>query len=425
MADIILAGDSFSLKKLRNAAEQLEDAQNLMQKVYDAVFSTGFWAEANPFALLDGSKNMNVFDGTIDELNAFQQRVQQKEDTLRTLAQRIEAAVQELAETDQSFRGKLNGESSVKRAWNSFWDSIATASKIASTPAIPILAAIGRLFHSESTVVGETPIEAPAQKKIRFTDDEIETIYGEFDWRGISVTDEEKMAIVQRASDKWELHLLFEKLHNEKLDAMPPTEIRITNYADGAAVEAGKIRYASQNKNQNLAANGWGNYTNIAGGQCNSACESMALSYLGIDRSPGSMVPYGAGDDLGGLEVANYGTADKTWNSPEGTTVLIENRVGFNMDDIDLRVEKFSQDKNRGLVAPVMIRYKYFDGDPWSGHWLIITGKNADGTYNVTGPAFDNEKQTIVSIDKNGNISGSEISHGGGMIQRYAQYTVK
>ena len=48
MADIILAGDSFSLKKLRNAAEQLEDAQNLMQKVYDAVFSTSFWAEANP-----------------------------------------------------------------------------------------------------------------------------------------------------------------------------------------------------------------------------------------------------------------------------------------------------------------------------------------------------------------------------------------
>ena len=46
MADIILAGDSFSLKKLRNAAEQLEDAQNLMQKVYDAVFSTSFWAEA-------------------------------------------------------------------------------------------------------------------------------------------------------------------------------------------------------------------------------------------------------------------------------------------------------------------------------------------------------------------------------------------
>ena len=225
MADIILASDSFSLKKLRSAAEQLEDAQNLMQKVYDAVFSTSFWAEANPFALLDGSKNMNVFDGTIDELHTYQQRVHQKEETLRTLAQRMETAVQEIAETDQSFRGKLNGESSVKRAWNSFWDSIATASKIASTPAIPILAAIGRLFHSEGTVAGETPIEVPTQKKIRFTDDEIETIYGEFDWRGISVTDEEKTAIVQRASDKWELHLLFEKLYNEKLDAMTDYEM--------------------------------------------------------------------------------------------------------------------------------------------------------------------------------------------------------
>lgn len=224
MADIILASDSFSLKKLRSAAEQLEDAQNLMQKVYDAVFSTRFWAEANPFALLDGSKNMNVFDGTIDELHTYQQRVHQKEETLRTLAQRMETAVQEIAETDQSFRGKLNGESSVKRAWNSFWDSIATASKIASTPAIPILAAIGRLFHSEGTVAGETPIEVPTQKKIRFTDDEIETIYGEFDWRGISVTDEEKTAIVQRASDKWELHLLFEKFYNEKLDAMTDYE---------------------------------------------------------------------------------------------------------------------------------------------------------------------------------------------------------
>lgn len=224
MADIILAGDNFSLKKLRSAAEQLEDAQNLMQKVYDAVFSTSFWAEANPFTLLDGSKNLNVFDGTIDELHTYQQRVHQKEETLRKLAQRMETAVQEIAETDQSFRGKLNGESSVKRAWNSFWDSIATASKIASTPAIPILAAIGRLFHSEGTVAGETPIEVPTQKKIRFTDDEIETIYGEFDWRGISVTDEEKTAIVQRASDKWELHLLFEKLYNEKLDAMTDYE---------------------------------------------------------------------------------------------------------------------------------------------------------------------------------------------------------
>ena len=223
MADIILAGDSFSLKKLRSAAEQLEDAQNLMQKVYDAVYSTGFWAEANPFALFDGGKNMNVFDGTIDELNAFQQRVRQKEETLRALAQRIEAAVQEIAETDQSFRGKLSGESG-KSTWERITGAVKSVGQTVSAAAVSLIGAINGLFSSDGTVAGETVIETPVQKKIRFTDDEIETIYGEFDWRGISVTDEEKTAIVQRASDKWELHLLFEKLYNEKLDAMTDYE---------------------------------------------------------------------------------------------------------------------------------------------------------------------------------------------------------
>ena len=223
MADIILAGDSFSLKKLRNAAEQLEDAQNLMQKVYDAVFSTSFWAEANPFALLDGSKNMNVFDGTIDELHTYQQRVHQKEEAMRTLAQRIEAVVRELAETDQSFRGKLSGESE-KNTWERITGAGRNVRQIVSAAALSLIGASNGLFSLDGTVAGETVIETPVQKKIRFTDDEIETIYGEFDWRGISVTDEEKTAIVQRASDKWELHLLFEKLYNEKLDAMTDYE---------------------------------------------------------------------------------------------------------------------------------------------------------------------------------------------------------
>ena len=198
MADIILAGDSFSLKKLRNAAEQLEDAQNLMQKVYDAVFSTSFWAEANPFALLDGSKNMNVFDGTIDELHTYQQRVHQKEEAMRTLAQRIEAVVRELAETDQSFRGKLSGESE-KNTWERITGAGRSVRQIVSAAALSLIGAINGLFSLDGTVAGETVIETPVQKKIRFTDDEIETIYGEFDWRGISVTDEEKTAIVQRA----------------------------------------------------------------------------------------------------------------------------------------------------------------------------------------------------------------------------------
>lgn len=410
MADIILAGDSFSLKKLRNAAEQLEDAQNLMQKAYDAVYSTGFWAEANPFALLDGDKNMNVFDGTIDELNAFQQRVRQKEETLRTLAQRMEAAVQEIAEADQSFRGKLSGENSTKRAWNGFWDSIATAGKIASTPAIPILAAIGRLFHSESTVVGETPIEAPTQKKIRFTDDEIETIYGEFDWRGISVTDEEKTAIVQRASDKWELHLLFEKLYNEKLDAMPPTEIHLTTYTSGAAAEAGCIRYVSQSND--YRANGWGDYGSVPGkaspnGECCTACQSMALSYLGIDASPEKILDTGKHMEMTWGESGYNGEFVR---GSDNQATIYANR--WNYDDFVQCVDKFENDKNRGITSPVIIRY---DG----GHFIMIVGRGAEeGTYRAIGP-WGGQSGTwerdnlVVRIDSSGKISnvGTNCSH--------------
>lgn len=159
MADIILAGDNFSLKKLRSAVEQLEDAQNLMQKVYDAVFSTSFWAEANPFALLDDSKNMNVFDGTIDELHIYQQRVHQKEETLRTLAQRMEAAVQELAETDQSFRGKLSGESG-KTTWERITGTVRSVGQTASAAGVSLIGAINGLFSSDDAVAGATPIEA-------------------------------------------------------------------------------------------------------------------------------------------------------------------------------------------------------------------------------------------------------------------------
>ena len=209
MADIILAGDSFSLKKLRNAAEQLEDAQNLMQKAYDAVYSTGFWAEANPFALLDGSKNMNVFDGTIDELNAFQQRVHQKEETLRTLAQRIEAAVRELAETDQSFRGKLSGENG-KTTWERITGAARSVGQTASAAAVSLIGAINGLFSSDDTVAGETRING-------FTQEQIANAYMQFDWTDIEPTDEEIDEITLCSKNETDLLKQFEILHTNAM----------------------------------------------------------------------------------------------------------------------------------------------------------------------------------------------------------------
>ncbi len=203
------------------------------------------------------------------------------------------------------------------------------------------------------------------------------------------------------------------KPHNGK------TETIINPYSEG--VKKGEIRWVDQTgSEENNRANGWGNNSYLSGGQCNSACESMALSYMGIDRSPESMVPSDY-DDIGGLEVANYGTQSKKWIAPDGSTIVIDNHSYCDMEDINNRVENFSNDGNRGDTGPVMIRYEYGDGS--GGHWLLITGRNPDGSYNVVGPATESEKGTTVTIDEYGNISGSGISKGGGKVERYAQYS--
>lgn len=287
MADIILEGDSFSLKMLQSAADKLEDAQNLMQQVYDAVYSTSFWAEANPFALLDGDKNMNVFDGTIDELQSCQRSVQQKEENLRTLTQQMKTAIQELVEADQSFSGKLSGKSG-KSIWEQLKSTIRILGQSSSTTAILLIGAINSLFSSDAAIGGETRINGFAEAQIanaylQFdwtdiepTDEEIneiaanskneadllkqfqtlhadkmrmesEAIYAEFDWRGISVTEEEKTAVIQKATGKNELRVLFEKLYNEKLDAMTDYE-KYRRYAEIANAEyTGEVQHYQKN----------------------------------------------------------------------------------------------------------------------------------------------------------------------------------
>lgn len=189
-------------------------------------------------------------------------------------------------------------------------------------------------------------------------------------------------------------------------------------------VTSGRIRYVDQTSN--LEENGWGNTINRPKGdghpgwQCNSACESMALSYLGIDREPGTLAPIGS-DELGGLEVASmWETKTEYWTSPDGRTVRVENFMGCNMDDINARVSNYKLDCNQGNTAPVMIHY--VNGGKM--HWVLLTGKNEDGTFNVIGPGGAGERGTTVTIDSYGNITGASISHGGGKIDQYAQYTI-
>ena len=149
----------------------------------------------------------------------------------------------------------------------------------------------------------------------------------------------------------------------------------------------------------------------------------MALSYMGIDRSPASLV--GPGNDM---DPASWGTCNNTWTTENGEIIQLENHaLDCNMNDINAKTELFLNDGGKGEVSPVMIRYAYPGEDAGSpgayGHWLIIVGNNGDGTYQVIGPGRMSERLTTVSIDEYGNICGDGIGKGGGRIQRYAQYS--
>lgn len=210
------------------------------------------------------------------------------------------------------------------------------------------------------------------------------------------------------------------------------TVIELCDYDSVKKVEKGKIRWVYQGSSHHSwsneeelkkrQANGWGSVW-WSGTQCNSACESMSLSYMGIDRSPEDMSPSGgpeANDPMGGIEVASYGTEDMVWAAPDGSSILIENHAYCDMSDIDERISAFENDSNRGDVAPVMVRYT----NGANGHWIILTGNNSDGTYTAIGPQYG-EKGITVRIDQDGNISNVDgsLSHDGGKIERYAQYS--
>lgn len=199
-----------------------------------------------------------------------------------------------------------------------------------------------------------------------------------------------------------------------------PKEKKIVEIRDyGKGVKRGTIRYVYQNKD--LANNGWGIHEGIATGQCNSAVESMALSYLGIDMPPQNLVGgelLGApkeGDEgklqkdhhrLSPLEVASNpdgGDVDMTayTKDVEGLPVSVNIHVDCYTTRSDINnklgemVTNFENHSNSEAYdkSPVIIHYKK---DNNNQHWIMITGKKLDENGNVV-------------LDKNGNVEYSAI----------------
>lgn len=184
--------------------------------------------------------------------------------------------------------------------------------------------------------------------------------------------------------------------------------VEVRNYDQG--VERGSIRYVNQYSVYN-SQNGWRpeHQGGMSNGQCNWAVESMAYSYLGIDVPPSEMHD---SERNRRFELAlGFKDGDSaTFQSTDGpTTVTVHGGWGsFDRGRLDSMVSNYANDAAAGNHSPVMLYYSGPDGS----HWILVTGKNPDGSYHAIGPWSNNgsdyERAGFdVRIADDGTVSGS------------------
>ena len=185
-------------------------------------------------------------------------------------------------------------------------------------------------------------------------------------------------------------------------------------YSDG--VTKGEIRYVDQAPNY-ASSNGWGKYGAGSGGECNTACQSMALSYLGIDMSPEQLLDTGRSMECG-----------DTTSEPAVAA------AGVDAEDVDRKLDAFISDNGQGNVSPVLIRYGVHTGNWWPGHWVMLVGKNADGSYQALGPwgegstlrEFDNVRiENGMITTEHHVLSHLEAPDATWPVHAYTQYTLQ
>lgn len=143
-------------------------------------------------------------------------------------------------------------------------------------------------------------------------------------------------------------------------------EVSVHAYKDGVSI--GSIRRVSQQSD--LYANGWvynnKDYTGIASGECGAACSSMAVSYLGVNISPGEI-----------CYKSDTGSGVWTqWISWSGITP----QIGSSFTDYYNNYENDESYK----YSPVIIHLRVYPGS--DTHYVVVIGKNPDGTYKICDP---------------------------------------
>lgn len=164
------------------------------------------------------------------------------------------------------------------------------------------------------------------------------------------------------------------------------------NYSSGVTV--GTIRYTAQNRDSSYfnwnywPTNSFGGYTGGPESECGTACISMALSYVGVDRTPKALLTdpniYGWTGKMWGQQ------GDATSKSIAKSTTAVSNAMN---DYIN----------GNGKYSPLLVYIK-----PWSTtsaeHWILLIGKISGDKYLALNPWHTSGNATL-EIQINGTTA--------------------
>lgn len=342
-APIYVRTKELVISDAKKASSCIEDAISAMSKVDNAVSGWDLY--------IDAAADGFVFAKSESEVGACLSALRTKQTQLEKLISVMQTGTEKLEEADAGFNNEITDPS--------LWDRLKTA--------------VGRAIYSST--IGK--VDAIIMGSV---------------WLG-------SLFAPSNTVTSKEISVDVEPVVNPE----PPiiTEVAISPYHEWDG--KGSIRYVSQNSN--LKNNGWiasdgCNWTGKAGGECGYASQSMALSYVGIDFSPGDMCD------------GEYGHGRVKWrtywdqSAAYGHDVQVKSGIdpGKNIKETVIdRVNAYKADAASGKVSPVAIHYKSSSG---MHSVLVIDYDEETGAFTAIDPASTSvdDAKRYFTMDNNGNI---------------------
>lgn len=171
---------------------------------------------------------------------------------------------------------------------------------------------------------------------------------------------------------------------------------------------------------ENFRSSEGNDFSRKASVSCGICCDAMLMSYLGVDKKPGDLLQ-------ANYDAKCYGSDGKLpsadFNAKGIKNTLAENNLNYNelgngQGSLDKALANWQADPNN--VSPPMICITNYP--KMSTHYVIVTGKNPDGSYNIINPSEDGK--TTFNVTAKGSETSTSTSYGS-PVRQVVQYSKK